>query len=106
MSLNWDSTKCANPNPANSIEAGERECLIWGSICLDLGEITPENANEWLFRFKFLEKINRSFINQPMTMDVIQRWIGLRMNVLSQTRKKWIKRVMEQVEREVHELPK
>lgn len=101
MSLNWDSTKCANPVPANETEAGERECLIWGSIGLDLGEITQENVNEWFFRFKFLEKINRGFTTQPMTMDVIQRWVGLRMNVISQTRKKWIKRVMEQVEREV-----
>jgi len=101
MSLNWDANKCANPLPANDSEAGGRECLIWGSIVLDMGDITEKNVDEWLFRFKFLEKINRSFTNQPMTVDVIRRWIGLRMNVITLSRKKWMKKIMDGVERDV-----
>lgn len=101
MSLNWNTTDCVTPTPVDDLEAGQRECLIWGSIGIDLGEITQSNIQEWLFRFKFLETINRSLTTRPMTLEVIQRWIGLRTNVISLTRKKWMKRVMEQVEREV-----
>lgn len=101
MSLNWDSNKCANPTPADENEAGGRECLIWGSIATDMGEITEKNVDEWLFRFKFLESVGKSITNQPMTRSVIERWVGLRMNVVTLTRKKWMKRVMEQIERDV-----
>jgi len=101
MSLNWDCNKCANPLPANEVEASERECLIWGSIALDMGEVTEANVNEWYFRFKFMEKIGRSITSQPMRMDVIKRWVGLRMNVVTLTRKKWMKRVIDHVERDV-----
>lgn len=101
MSLNWDANRCANPIPADANEAGGRECLIWGSIAVDVGEITDKNVDEWLFRFKFLESVGRSITNQPMTRSIIERWIGLRMNVITQPRKKWMKRVMENIERDV-----
>lgn len=101
MSLNWDSTRCSNPNPVNDNESGERECLIWGSIATDMGEITEKNVNEWFFRFKFLESVGKSITTQPMTRSVIERWIGLRMNVVTLPRKKWMKRVMDQIERDV-----
>lgn len=101
MSLNWDANRCANPTPADSNEAGGRECLIWGSIALDMGDISDKNVDEWFFRFKFLESVGRSITNQPMTRSVIERWVGLRMNVITLPRKKWMKRVMEQVERDV-----
>lgn len=101
MSLNWDSNKCANPIPANDVEHSERECLIWGSISLDMGEVTDANAEEWYFRFKFLERAGRAITSQPMRMDVIKRWVGLKMNVITLPRKKWTKRIMDSIERDV-----
>lgn len=101
MSLNWDCNRCANPTPADDNESGGRECLIWGSLALDLGEITDKNVDEWMFRFKFLETVGRSITNVPMTRSVVERWVGMRTNVITLTRKKWMKRVTEQIERDV-----
>jgi hypothetical protein len=103
MSLNWDSNKCVNPLPANETEASERECLIWGSIALDLGSVTEENVDEWYFRFKFCEQIGRAVTTHPMRRDVIKRWVGLSMNVVTLTRKKWMKKIMDNVERDVRD---
>lgn len=105
MSLNWDSSRCnAGDTPANEVENGWRECLIFGSICIDIGVITDENVDEVLFRYRFLEQIGRSITTSPMTREAIQRWVGLRTNVINMTRAKWVnkitKRLAEEVERE------
>jgi hypothetical protein len=106
MSLNWDSSRCkAGDTPANEVEHGWRECLIWGSICIDIGQITDENVDEVLFRYRFMERIGESVTTQPMTKEAIQRWVGLRTNVANMTRAKWIskmtKRLGEDIEREI-----
>lgn len=106
MSLNWDCSKCpAGSTPDNEAEAGERECLIWGSIAVDMGGITSENAAEWLFRFRFLEKIGRAITTRPMTAQAINRWIGLNVNVVTINRAKWLskitKHLADEVKREV-----
>lgn len=94
MSLDWDCSKCpAGSMPANAEEHGARECLIWGSISIDIGRITEENASEVLFRYRFLERIDQSITTQPMTMEAIQRWIGLRTNVVTLDRKAWLEKV-------------
>lgn len=65
-------------------------------------EITPDNAEEWLFRFRFLEQCGLEPVETdgPMTMEVIRRWTGLTTNVSPQPRKKWMAGIMRCVERE------
>lgn len=102
MSLNWDCSKCpAGPTPANDTEHGWRECLIWGSMCINMSRITEENVEEVLFRYRFLEQIGQSVTTQPMTLEAIRRWIGLGTNADTLTRAKWINKVAKMTESDV-----
>lgn len=102
MSLNWDCSKCpGGSTPANDTEHGWRECLIWGSMCINMSRITEENVEEVLFRYRFMEQIGQSITTQPMTLEAIRRWIGLSTNADTLTRAKWISKVAKIVENDV-----
>jgi hypothetical protein len=104
--LNWDCKNCAEPVPANETESTEREYLILSSLTLDLGEITEANVDEWYFRLKFREMIGRAIptTSQSMRMNVIKRWIGLRTNVTTISRKKWINKVIDHITHDVNDM--
>lgn len=101
MALHWDSTKCNPPEPADDNDFNGRECMIWGSIAVDMGEITEKNVGEWMFRLRFLERIGQGISTVSIPESVVRRWVGLKMNVFTETRKKWMKKRMERLEEQV-----
>lgn len=101
MSLNWDSTKCNPAEPVDDNDFNSRECMIWGSVAVDIGEITEKNIDEWVFRLRFLDRLGRGITNTPVPESVVRRWIGLKMNVVTEPRKKWMKKRLDRLERDV-----
>lgn len=105
MSLNWDTTRCKRGElPDSDVESGWREALIWASIAVDLGEITEENASEWFARLKVLDHIGQGVLINWHDDDVMQalwRWEGLSTNVSDMTRKQWLSKQGEVLERNV-----
>ena len=101
MSLNWDSTNCNPAEPVDDNDFNGRECMIWGSIAVDLGEVNEKNVDEWMFRLRFLERIGRGITSTPMPESIVRRWVGLKMNVITENRKKWMKKRMDRLERDV-----
>ena len=111
MSLNFDFTAMikrlgqerydeitSNPhNPKQWHPVTDR--LIWESLAVDLGSITEENIDEWLYRME----INRAFSDYAdlefgdgtkiwITREDLENHIGMTTNVTTLTRLKWIKR--------------
>ena len=103
MGFSVDSRKCTPSMPVDERDSRWRERLAWGATMIDLREITAENAEEWLYRFRFLEQCGLEPVEAdgPMTMEAIQRWTGLTMNVNTLPRKRWLAKVMRHIERGV-----
>jgi len=101
MSLDWSTTNCAEPLPQTDDEKAIRTALIWATIGLDLGSITADNVDEWLFRLWYQHRCNLDFIwlgDKPDPKEVegwVRRWIGLSTNVITLPRKKWLARVQK-----------
>jgi len=72
--------------------------LVWLSLVVDIGHISDEvMAQEFYDRGRFYENLFGPVYydgdgNSLLTLDTCQRAIGLRMNVLTVSRTKWIKR--------------
>ena len=100
MALRWDSTTCVPPEPVDDNDHNGRELMIWGSVFTDMGEITEKNVDEWVFRIRFLEEIKRSVSKEPIPdlEGLVRRWIGLKMNVLTETRRKWLSKLVKRIE--------
>jgi hypothetical protein len=101
MALHWDSTSCVPSEPVDDNDNNGRECMIWGSIAVDIGEVNEKNVDEWVFRFRFLERIGRGVALKPIPVELVRRWIGLKMNVHTETRKKWMKKQIDNLEDQV-----
>ena len=79
--------------------------LIWKSLAVDLGEITEDNIEEWLFRLAFEQRMSdyadlefgdgtRIWI----TREDLENHIGMTTNVTTKTRLNWVKRYAKQGE--------
>lgn len=105
MSLDWDCEKCASPLPADKDEAGIRTALIWATMAVDLGSITEENVDEWVFRLLHQKRLGLNYMYidddvKPAEVEGwVRRWIGMVTNVPTQPRKKWLKRCCEILEK-------
>ena len=108
MSLDWDTEKCNPPLPEGDDDKNLRTTLIWGSLAVDLGSITAKNVEEWMFRLKFQEAIGLDYLSLGEMSDDpdalragLTRWIGLTTNVQTMTRKKWVTKVVNLMEKRV-----
>ena len=105
MSLDWNTEKCAKPLPDTDDEAKMRTSLIWATTVLDLGSITEDNVDEWVFRLFHQKHINIGIFHladdvTPREVEGwVRRWIGLSCNVRSLPRKQWLKRWCEIMEK-------
>jgi hypothetical protein len=109
MSLNWNLSKIANKDTVcfRADSNGEREltglthALIWGTIAVDLGEITAKNVDEWKFRLNCIGLVYDDKTWAEITREDIAKHIGLSTNVTSRTRKQFIAKMAKALEREV-----
>jgi len=91
MSLVWDCSNCvAGTAPRNDEERAWLQRLGFGSVIVKLDAITVDNVPEWLFRFRFVERLLPDPSEQPMSVAAIERWIGLRTNVGPIPRPEWV----------------
>lgn len=108
MSLDWDTETCVPPTPQTDEERGNRHALIWACLGLDLGGIKPGSIDEWMFRIYYSQRVGVPMLDVPEDWTpadmrrCLERWVGLRTNVTTTTRKKWLARMAGIVEREVN----
>lgn len=119
MSLDWSFSK--TPDQQNLVwdENGKMtttaEALVWAAMLIDIGTIRKNNIDEWHFRIQFLKSIGVTWIevwnnaeyegSKPFypTYDDIADHIGLRTNVSTIARLKWVRRIMRQHENRVQQ---
>ena len=114
MSLNWDVTACQPPaNFDNPGDTNRLDSLIWGALYVDIGTITNANIGEWVWRVEFLRR-SLGDGRSPFTLRYadgreqklhradLRRWVGLRTNVTTTSRKKFIKKIMDQMVNQVN----
>lgn len=91
MSLIVDCSNCiAGTAPHNDEERAWLDRLGFGSVMVKLNAITADNVPEWLFRFRYVERLLPDPSESPMPVAAIERWIGLRTNVGHVPRSKWV----------------
>lgn len=110
MSLDWRFTnqEVYDALPKSLTENSITSSLIWATLAVHIGEIKESNIDEWIFRFKYLSRVNRipSFIRDddgnpvpyiPTRTQLSQR-LGLWTNMSTMPRKKWIQKIAESIE--------
>ena len=107
MSLNVDASRVQNADTVCFV--GEGDARKWNpltttiaffTMSADIGEITAENAEEFYCRCALLNDLYASAsIERPVeiTIDDIRAHIGLRTNVLTLTRAKWMTKVTKTI---------
>lgn len=114
MSLNWNLSKIANYRTvclcAQDCEPGVDEVplrnnthnLIWLTMAVGMGTITPKNIDEWQFRLAVLNRLDsQSEMYEALTREVLEAHMGLETNVFpAQTRTKWLSGIAKRIERD------
>lgn len=112
MSLNWNVSKCPGYNKGEQSEdfTNWRDLMIYGTMRVDMGSVTEQNIDDWLVRVEVCRRFGESFGTrakegggfEQMYPDrkVLEMFVGLRTNVTTIPRKKWLKRVIDSIERD------
>lgn len=82
MSLNYDLTKVKK---SEELQDGLLQTISFMSMFIEMGEITADNADEWLKRAHLWEFVNGQMSNRQLTHDDVTRMIGFRCNVITKT---------------------
>lgn len=79
--------------------------LIWGTMFVDMGQITEENVDEFYARTVLQEKLSGAYLTETddegnhkpryITYEDVRNHIGLRTNVSFVKRAQWLKRVTD-----------
>ena len=108
MSLDWDITEVKNHEEI-TVEGAPwviTETLIWLTMAVDMGQITEENHEEFFKRVSIWETIHGPSMHKwnketeerepmPMTLEDVERRIGLSTNVITRDREEWGERIAE-----------
>lgn len=107
MSLNVDASRVKNADTVCFVGEGDNRqwaplttTIAFFTMSADIGEITAENAEEFYCRCALLNDIYASAsIERPVeiTIDDIRAHIGLRTNVLTLSRTKWMAKVTKTI---------
>jgi hypothetical protein len=82
------------------------KCIVFSTLAIGLSEITANNVDEWVFRSTLLHSVGRAVITRggkssALTRAEIVRHIGLTTNATTCTRKRFLKKLIECIEREI-----
>ena len=86
--------KYAEYNPATKY-------LAWGSMAIGIGEITQINYKEVYLRHEFIIKLSTISNKMPITLEDVRKNIGLKTNVVKETKGRWLSRISKSM---FHEL--
>ena len=67
--------------------------LAWGSMAIGIGEITQINYKDVYLRHLFMNKLSTISNVMPVTLDDVRKNIGLKTNVVNETKSKWLNRI-------------
>ena len=67
--------------------------LAWGSMAIGIGEITQINYKDVYLRHLFMNKLSAYTNEMPITLDDVRKNIGLKPNVVNETKSKWLNRI-------------
>ena len=67
--------------------------LAWGSMAIGIGEITQINYKDVYLRYLFMNKLSAYTNEMPITLDDVRKNIGLKTNVVNETKSKWLNRI-------------
>ena len=67
--------------------------LAWGSMGIGIGEITQLNYKEVYLRHLFMNKLSTISNVMPVTLEDVRKNIGLKTNVVNETKSKWLNRI-------------
>ena len=118
MSLDWKVNQIKDyksvcwtesPNDPDKFQLSKlTDVLIWGTILVDLGEISEKNMDEWLRRIAVCEKLHKPFGDRFETVngkrrqrelyptrEELESHIGLQTNVANRTFKQWYKKMCD-----------
>lgn len=114
MSLTWNLEKIEDKDQLCWIsveEDGEQkyrlnpitELLIWRTMVVDMGKITPENLEEFAYRLLLYDSIFGGAVldngeEHALTYEEIKAHIGLSTNVITTTRTAWRQRFLKMIE--------
>lgn len=96
MSLNWNTKKCTPSEPKDDNDRLLRDAIIWACIPAKMGEITEANWKEFYCRAHYIELHTgayRQTSKEPVFFQPteIKRWIGLKVNVITESRAAFVK---------------
>lgn len=102
MSLSWNVENIKNYKEVCWLEDGKlnpvTNALIWSTISVGLGSITDKNLDEFVARFRIIEKLHGPTIYRDgkeaqLTDEEIAAHVGLYCNVSNETRAQWARRI-------------
>ena len=106
VSLDFDYSACHGRESWLQRDWEILDKLIWGTMIVDIGTITDANISEWLFRMTLGDRIlsGRGYFvmryqfdeDIPLTAAHLRKFVGLKTNVTTTTRAKWMKKVISQ----------
>ena len=67
--------------------------LAWASMGIGIGEITQLNYKEVYLRHLFVTKLSAYVNEMPITLEDVKKNIGLKTNVVNETKSKWLNRI-------------
>ena len=89
MSLNWN---IKNVPAWDEIDGYKKDTVLCATMWLDMGEITEDNYMEWCDRSRIYIALHQrsaedwKFLSDP---EFMKQMIGLRVNVVTKTMRKW-----------------
>lgn len=123
MALTYDLRNISNFETVcfRTTDSGETElkplthALIFGSVLVDMREITDENCGEFLARITLMSRLYDCFLqvqdtetgaitNKPYTIEMIRSHIGLKTNAGNLTRKEWLKVAAKKMQSELERI--
>jgi len=90
MSLNWSIQNVADWQELVGSEAVVTEAIVLSTLLIDLGGITEKNVDEFFTRLRIKERIFGPVLivdgeRTMITLEQVQRRIGLHVNVVDKT---------------------
>jgi len=82
----------------------EAKSMVFATVMVGIGTITDSNASDFYARYKFLEKIDGTYLysylgesgdleDQYVTTDIVNKYIGLSTNVSFESNTSWLDRI-------------
>lgn len=111
MSLNWSLENVENGQELASNMDATTESIIWYTMLIGMPSITEDNAVEFYKRVAFYEKLfgsnvyhideNNNRVSDYITIDDINKHIGLRTNASTITATKYRNHIVQQFFKEI-----